>query len=268
MVISLIGRLKPGVSMEQASAEMRVLFQFTIDEISRNSKDPLWHKLQFELAPAGAGVSTLRDNFEEPLLFLMALVGLLLLIACTNLASMLLARAATRQREMALRISLGAGRLRLMRQVVTESLLLSTMGGVLGVLVAYWGANALMRIITSGRQIVGLPPHLAINVNPDAHVLLFTAGVALLTGLLFGLAPAWSAFASRPAPSLRETGRSGGTIFQRFFGKTLVVAQVAFSVVLLSAAGLFCRPPLESSTPRPGLSPRSCPARYAGRQTQ
>jgi predicted permease len=168
----------------------------------------------------------------------MALVGLLLLIACTNLASLLLARAATRQREMALRVSLGAGRFRLMRQVLTESLLLSIVGGLLGIVFAYWGATGLMRMITSGRRIVELPPHLSLDVNPDAHVLLFTAGIALFTGLLFGLAPAWSVFASTPASSLREMGSTGGTRFQRLLGKTLVVAQVAFSVVLLSAAGL------------------------------
>jgi predicted permease len=239
MVISLIGRLKPGVSMEQASAEMRVLFQFTVDEITSKSKDPLWRKMKFELSPAGAGVSTLRDNFAQPLLYLMGLVGLLLLIACTNLASLLLARAATRQREMALRASLGAGRLRLMRQVLTESLLLSVAGGALGIVLAYWGASALMHLITSGRRVVELPPHLTLDISPDVHVLFFTAGIALLTGLLFGLAPAWNVFASTPALSLREVGRAGGGRFQRLFGKSLVVGQVAFSVVLLSAAGLF-----------------------------
>ena len=239
MEIELIGRLKPGVSMQQADAEMRVLFAFTLDEMTRKSKDPLFHQIKFELSPAGAGLSTLRDNFSEPLLFLMALVGLLLLIACTNLASMLLARAAARQREMALRASLGAGRWRLMRQVLTESLLLSVAGGMLGIVFAYWGASVLMRMITSGRRIVELPPHLAIDVSPDANVLLFTAGIALFTGLLFGLAPAWNAFSSSPARSLREVGRTGGGRFQRLFGKSLVVAQVSLSVVLLSAAGLF-----------------------------
>jgi len=237
--LGLIGRLKPGVSIEQARADMGVLFQFTIEEITRNSKDPLFRQMKIEVAPAGAGVSTLRDNFSKPLLFLMGLVGLLLLIACTNIASLLLARAASRQREMALRISLGAGRFRLVRQVLTESLLLSAAGSLCGVFLAYSGARTLLRIITSGRQIVGLPAHLEIDVHPDGHVLLFTAGAALFTGVLFGLAPAWSAFVSTPAPTLREIGRAGATSFQRLFGKSLVMAQVALSVVLLSAAGLF-----------------------------
>ena len=239
MGLALIGRLRPGVSIEQARAEMSVLFQFTVEEMTKNSKDPLWRQLKIELAPAGAGLSTLRDNFAKPLLYLMALVGLLLLIACTSIASMLLARAVARQPEMALRVSLGAGRFRLLRQLLTESLLLSATGSLLGVLLAYLGAKTLLRIITSGRPIVGMPAHLEIDVHPDLHVLLFTAGVALLTGVLFGLAPAWTTFASATSPSLRERGTGGETRLQRLFGKSLVVAQVALSVVLLSAAGLF-----------------------------
>ena len=239
MGLALVGRLKPGVSIEQARAEMSVLFQFTVEEMTKNSKDPLWRQLKMEVAPAGAGLSTLRDNFAKPLLYLMALVGLLLLIACTSIASMLLARAVARQREMALRISLGAGRFRLVRQLLTESLLLSAAGSLLGVFLAYLGAKSILRIITSGRRIVELPAHLEIDVHPDVHVLLFAAGVALLTGVLFGLAPAWTAFASAPSASLREIGTAGGTRLQRLFGKSLVVAQVALSVVLLSAAGLF-----------------------------
>ncbi len=235
----LIGRLKPGVSIEQARAEMSVLFQFTIEEISKNSKDPLLRQMKMELAPASAGLANLRDHFAKPLLALMAVVGLLLLIACTSLASMLLARATARQREMAVRACLGAGRFRLVRQVLTESLLLSVAGSLFGIFLAFFGAGALVRIITSGRPIVGLPPHLEIQVRPDVHVLLFTVGIALLTGVLFGLAPAWSAYVSAPATSLREVGRAGQTKFQRLFGRSLVVAQVGLSMVLLSAAGLF-----------------------------
>ncbi len=236
--LAVLGRLRPGVSIDEARAEMSVLFRFTIEERARNSKDPLVRQLKIELEPAGAGLSNLRDRFGRPLLALMAVVALLLLIACTNLASMLLARATARRREMAVRVSLGAGRGRLLRQVFTESLLLSAAGSLLGVFLAYFGAGALVRILVSGRPIPGLA-HLEIAVQPDARVLLFTAAVALLTGLLFGLAPAWSAFRSPPASSLRDSERAGETKMRRLLGRGLVVAQVGLSVMLLSAAGLF-----------------------------
>ena len=238
--LALMGRLKPDVSIEQARAEMSVLNQWRVAEISKTNKDPLWRQARLEVAPAAAGFSLLRNQFMNPLVVLMAVVGLLLLIACSNLASMLLARAASRQREMAVRVSLGAGRFRLVRQALTESLLLSAASSLLGVFLAYFGADALVRIMASGRRIVGLPSGIELQVQLDSHVLLFTAGVALLTGVLFGLAPAWNALASAPALSLRGIRGTGETRFRRLFG-SLVVAQVALSVVLLSAAGLFIR---------------------------
>jgi predicted permease len=239
--LALIGRLKPGVSVDQARAEMSVLFQFTLDEMSKGSKNPLIRKIKLEIVPAGAGLAFLRDQFEQPLLVLMVLVGLLLLIACTSIATLLLARGAAREHEMALRVSLGAGRMRLLRQVMTESLLLSGVGSLLGILVAYVGARALVRILLSGRPIVGLPPHFTFEVRPDAHVLLFTLGAALLTGVLFGLVPALRAVISAPASMLLGATRPSQARAARLFGKSLVAAQVALSVGVLSLAGVFTR---------------------------
>jgi predicted permease len=233
--LKLAARLKPGVSIQQARAEMSVLFQWTIEDEFKANGDHSVRDWKMEVQPAGAGLSNLRDQYEKPALLLMGVVALLLLIACTNVASLLLTRGAARQREMALRVSLGASRFRLLRQGLTESLLLAAAGGLLGILLAYGGTGALVRIIASGRERVDLRAH------PDLVVLLFTAGVALLTGVLFGLAPAWRASGCGPASSLRAAGRAGETRLRRLFGKSLVVTQVAFSVALLSAASLFVR---------------------------
>ena len=230
--LTLVARLKPGVTIGQARSEMTVLFhQLGHDEV--RTSDNVLRKVEFYLEPAGAGLSQLRDLYAKPLVVLMVVVGLLLLIACTNLAAMLLARGAARQRELALRVSLGAGGFRLARQVLTESLLLSLGGTVLGVLLAALGTQALLSVIGSGRMRIDLA------VSPDARVILFTAAVALATGLLFGLAPALQALATAPASSLRDAGRGGETRRRRLFGKGLVAAQVALSMVLLAAAGLF-----------------------------
>jgi predicted permease len=234
----LVGRLKPEVSLQQAQAEIAVLYESTLEDQARATNNPFIRKMKFEMEPAGAGLSQLREEWTKPLLLLMAVVGLLLLIACTNLASMLLARGATREHEMALRLSLGAGHFRLARQVLTESLLLSAVGSLLGVYVAYFGAGVLVRIITAERR---PGPPLEFHVPTDIHVLLFTAAITLLTILLSGLVPALRAMGTAPASSLRQAGGSGETRRRRFFGKSLVVAQVALSVVLLSAASLFVR---------------------------
>jgi predicted permease len=230
--LTTVGRLKPGVTIGQARSEMTVLFhQLGRDEI--RTSDNVLRKIGFFVEPAGAGLSQLRDLYAKPLLVLMAVVGLLLLVACTNVASMLLARGAARQRELALRVSLGATRGRMARQALTESLLLAGVGSALGVLMAYLGTGALVRIIGSGRMRIDL------HVAPDARVAFFTVAAAVLTGVLFGLAPAWHALSTAPASSLRDAGRGGETRLRRLFGKSLVAAQVALSMVLLSAAGLF-----------------------------
>jgi putative ABC transport system permease protein len=236
----LVARLASGTSLEQARSEFAVLFAWTLQERAQNSKDPQVRQLGFEVRPAGSGLSTgLRDRFGKPLVATLVVVALLLLLACTNVASMLLARAVARQREMSVRLSLGASRGRLARQLLTEALLLASIGGLLGIGVAWAGSKALVNMIGSGPPLIGMSGPLEIHVTPDRYVLLFTVGVSLLTGLVFGLAPAWTVFKSVSVSSLRESGRVTEPKLSRVFGKTLVVMQVTLSVVLMSSAALF-----------------------------
>ena len=233
----LLGRLKPSVSLEQARAEMAVLFQTAV-----NAPDagPFMRQMKLRIEPAGNGVRTpLSQMLSTPLTVLMSTVGLLLLLTCANLAGLLLARGASRQHEMAVRACLGAARARLLRQTLTEPLLLSAAGTAAGIFVAYFAAHALIRVFASGRIIMGSPVHFENLTNPDAHVLMFTGGIALLTGLLCGAVPAMRASNVAPASALQPGSRIGETKRQRLFGKGLVALQVALSLVLVSSAGLF-----------------------------
>ncbi len=227
--LTMLARLKPGVTIQQAQAEIAVLYRQMTSALRVNPQTTM------ELLPAGVGLVRVRDQYGKPLLLLAVVVGLLLLLSCINMASMLLARSAGRQKELAVRVGLGAGRGRLVRQMLTESLLLSAAGAAAGVAVAYYGVVVLVRIMASSRAF----EHIDIEVHPDLDVVLFTAGIALLTGLLFGLAPAWAAFRAQPAMALRQTGRGGDPRFWRLFGKSLVAAQVALSIFLVTAATVF-----------------------------
>ena len=239
LTMSVMARVKPGVPLDQARAELRVINRDRIEEIAKRG-DVRWRQVTIDAVPAAAGMSRLTFVYAGPLFALMAIVSLLLLLACTSVATLLLARGAARQREMTVRVALGAGRLRLVRQVLTESLLLAGAGCLLGIVLAYFGADALMRVVTSGRM-PGMPAQIEIQPQLDLRVLLFTVGVSLATGVLFGLAPALSACHPAPAASLRATGAAPDTPSRRFVGKGLVIAQVALSIVLLAAAGLFVR---------------------------
>jgi predicted permease len=235
----LVARLKPGVSAQQANGAASLLFKQFLQEIAGANPSP--DRLQdlrqasVELTPAGRGFSELRRQFSLSLKILMAVVSAVLLIACANVANLLLARAAVRQKEFAVRLALGAARTRLIRQSLTESALLAGLGGVAGIALA-WGGSRLLVLMASGG-----PNPLPINVTPDARVLGFTLAASLLSALVFGMAPALRAARIEPNASLRGgKGATKGTA-QSPFGKALVVAQVALSLLLLVGAGLFVR---------------------------
>jgi len=191
--------------------------------------------------PAQNGLVGIRASLGTPLYILMAAVGIVLLIACANVAGLMLARSATREREMAVRAALGASHGRIIRQLLTESVLLSFAGGALGILCAYWGAYSLAAFVSRNQ-----PSPIVVDVSPDIRVLAFTAATAVLTGILFGLAPAFRAVRVNVAPALKDgAGNLSGTGYaetRRFgLGSSLVVLQVGLSVVVLIAAGLLAR---------------------------
>jgi len=234
----LMGRLAPGVSRDRAQADLRVLDRWRVEELARSSGNSAWLEATLELESGRAGFSPVRDAFGSGLEALMLLVGVLLAIACINVAGLLLTRGMARRQEVAVRVALGAGRLRLLRQMLAESVLLAASGGVLGVLLAYVGAELLVDMLVSSRPLMRLPGPLEIPVEPDGRVLLFAVTIAVATGVLSGLAPACTAATTAPAVSLRGMGQIGERRSWRVLRNGLVVGQMALSVALLSATGL------------------------------
>jgi predicted permease len=238
----IMARRDPAVPLGQAQAwVINQVQRFMIDregaQITSDRRKEI-QKIYVDLLRGDHGISDLREMYQQPLNILMGVVMLVLLIACANLANFLLAKAATREREIATRLALGSSRRRIVRQILLEALLLSFTGGALGLALAYMGTRALIAFVADGAK------NTPLEARPDLHVLLFTLAVSLFTGVLFGVAPALRVSRISVAPylgaSARTAASSGGST-GRLLPKLLVVSQVTLSLVLLASAGLFLR---------------------------
>jgi len=238
--LNMIGRLGPAVGEAAALARVDAAFQQYMSEpeqawIRRGGRLPDAFRMA-RLVPAARGAPALRVRYERPLLVVMAMVGVLLLIACANVANLMLVRASARMKEVAIRTSVGAGRLRLIRQFMTESLLLALCGGAAGLLLSLWGTTVIVSLFRGGRNPIVL------DVQPDERLLAFTALISLLTGIVFGLLPALRATRGDAAPLLKDNaGSSMATRGRLGVGKTLATCQIALCVILLASTGLLVR---------------------------
>jgi predicted permease len=235
--VHIMARPKPGVSLRQAAARMAALapivFESTVAEDWGPSEKAQYRQGKLAVVSGATGLSDVRREYRRALTVLMAAVVVVLLIACVNVANLLLARATVRAREMAIRMSIGAARQRIARQLLTESVVLAGIGAVVGVVLARWGTSLLVGLLTRSTDAVFL------DLGVDGRVLAFTVTVAVATGILFGLAPAWRATRVDPQTALKANGRGvleGHTRFTA--GKALVIAQIALSLVLVVGAGL------------------------------
>ena len=237
MWLHVFGRHKPGVSMAQVQAEVNVLFRQILEaDYSTSATLPRKHALNQDLRVRAvrSGAFHGREEFSQQWAILSALSGLVLLIACANIANLLLARSAARTREVAIRLSTGAGKARMVRQFLTESLLLATLGGIAGISVAAIACRVLPLLLARGSGGFELAPEI------DLRVLAFTAGTVVVAGILFGLAPAFRATSGRIHESLKESGWATTASRQRArFANALVITQVALSFLLVFGAGLF-----------------------------
>jgi len=231
--LEIMGRLRPGTSISEAQTVLAARFQRYVNSTASTEEEKV-DLPALVLAAGGSGIDSLRREYSKPLYLLMAMVGLILAIACANIANLLLARAAARQREIAVRLSLGAARLRVIRQLLTESLLLAFLGGMLGVWVAELGIRFLTWLLANGRD------SFTLHASLSGQVLAFTFALALITGILFGLVPAIQATRVDITPALKQIRASASRSRLRL-NKMLAIYQVAISLLLTIAAILFVR---------------------------
>jgi predicted permease len=241
--LNVVARMKPGVSIQQAQAEMDTIAADVRRQFLTDTEESSWGLLLTPLDEFVVG------RIRTALWILLGAVLFVLLIACANVANLMLARSAVRQKEIAVRTALGASRWRVMRQLLTESVLLSFVGGGLGLLLAMWGVDLLLKM--NGTRI----PRAA-EIGLDSRVMLFTLGVSLLTGIVFGLVPAFQTTAVNLHDTLKEGGRSGRIGVRRGVRNALVIAEMSFAVILLVGAGLLIRSFVELQHVSPGFEPR------------
>ena len=237
--LDLIGRVRPGVNSKSLEAKLKVEFHdwlaSHVPDMEPGEKQ-LWQQQTLHLTPGGAGVAAMRDQYEDGLKLLLIAAGCVLLVACANLANLMLARGLKDRAQTSIRVALGASRGRLVRKVLVESMALAAIGGAIGIAVAYSGTRLILHLAfqTGGNNFV------PIDATPSWPVLVFALAVSMLTGVLFGIAPAWMTSRTDPADALRGAGRTVGA-GRTWAQKSLVIAQIAVSVVLLSAAALLGR---------------------------
>ena len=235
--LDLLGRVRPGVNSTSLEAKLRVEFHdwlaSHVPDMEPDEKQ-LWQQQTLHLIPGGAGVAAMRDQYQDGLRLLLAAAGCVLLVACGNLANLMLARGLKDRAQTSVRVALGASRLRLVRKALVESVLLAVIGGAIGVAVAYGGTRLILYLAF---QTGGPNNYVPVDASPSWPVLLFTLGISLLTGIVFGIAPAWMTSHADPVEALRGANRSVGGR-RSWAQKSLVIAQAAMSLALLSAAAL------------------------------